>query len=123
MSGMEQYNYAERGAWQQDLRYGESACPHVVRAKLQAGRGPSKLTIKASHPARAGRIRCAGLRACCESDSGLFPWHKLTLSEELWTSAALPVDGLVVPLRGFRKSHQLIPAAAKPSEISACSER
>jgi len=45
-----------------------------------------------------------------ESDSGLFPWQKLTLSEELWTSAALPVDGLVVPLRGFRKSHQLIPA-------------
>jgi len=30
--------------------------------------------------------------------------------EELWTSGALLVDGLRVRLRGFRKSHQLIPA-------------
>jgi hypothetical protein len=30
--------------------------------------------------------------------------------EELWTGGALPVDGLPVPLRGFRKSHHLIRA-------------
>src|SRR5438876_8829985 len=30
--------------------------------------------------------------------------------EELWTSGALLVDGLRVRLRGFRKSHHLIPA-------------
>jgi hypothetical protein len=30
--------------------------------------------------------------------------------EELWTSRALLVDGLRVRLRGFRKSHHLIPA-------------
>jgi len=28
--------------------------------------------------------------------------------DQLWTAAALPVDGLRVPLRGFRKSHHLI---------------
>src|SRR5436305_595375 len=28
-------------------------------------------------------------------------------ARELWTSGALPVDGLAVPLRGFRKSHHL----------------
>lgn len=33
--------------------------------------------------------------------------------EELWTSGALPVDGLRVRLRGFRKSHHLIPAGPK----------
>jgi hypothetical protein len=30
--------------------------------------------------------------------------------DELWTSAALLVDGLVAALRRFRKSHHLIPA-------------
>src|ERR1700744_2998142 len=48
--------------------------------------------------------------------------------DELWTSRALPVDGLGVRLRGFRKSHQLIPAGAGPSgacirqrrDVSAC---
>jgi hypothetical protein len=33
--------------------------------------------------------------------------------EQLWTSAALPVDGLRVRLRGFRKSHHLIPAGPR----------
>jgi hypothetical protein len=75
--------------------------------------GGGKSTIKAGYPARAGRIRRAGLGPR-ESDSGLFSWQKLTPSEELWTSGALPVDGLVVPLRGFRKSHQLIPAGLDP---------
>jgi hypothetical protein len=34
--------------------------------------------------------------------------------DELWTSRALPVDGLGVPLRGFRKSHQFILAGHDP---------
>jgi hypothetical protein len=38
--------------------------------------------------------------------------------EELWTSAALPVDGLAVPLHGFRKSHHLNPAG--PRAIGDC---
>jgi len=38
---------------------------------------------------------------------------------ELWTSSALPVDGLAVPLRGFRKSHHLICGTwATPSWIA-----
>src|ERR1700688_889007 len=63
--------------------------------------GARELTIEARNPARAGRIRRAGLGPR-ESDSGLFSWQKLTLSEELWTSGALSVDGLAVALRGFR---------------------
>jgi hypothetical protein len=39
--------------------------------------------------------------------------------EELWTSPALSVDGLAVPLRGFRKSHQLIPAGLDPNKLWA----
>jgi len=38
--------------------------------------------------------------------------------DQLWTAAALPVDGLWVPLRGFRKSHHLIlagPDQPKPT--------
>jgi hypothetical protein len=33
--------------------------------------------------------------------------------DQLWTSAALVVDGLGVRLRGFRKSHHFIPAAPR----------
>jgi hypothetical protein len=35
---------------------------------------------------------------------------KVNAREELWTSAALPVDGFAARLRRFRKSHHLIPA-------------
>src|SRR5580765_7664239 len=41
--------------------------------------------------------------------------------EELWTSGALLVDGLQVRLRGFRKSHHLIPAG--PAYRRDCSRR
>src|SRR6202011_3554400 len=55
--------------------------------------------------------------------------------EELWTSAALPVDGFAVRLRRFRKSHHLIPAGplglhgsavgsdASNQRVSACCVR
>ena len=36
--------------------------------------------------------------------------------DQLWTSGALPVDGLGVQLRGFRKSHHLILAGPKVLE-------
>jgi hypothetical protein len=36
---------------------------------------------------------------------------KVNARDQLWTSAALPVDGFGVQLRGFRKSHHLIPAS------------
>jgi hypothetical protein len=39
----------------------------------------------------------------------------------LWTSRALVVDGLVVPLRRFRKSHHLI--LAGPEGIGECNQR
>src|SRR6266568_4695526 len=44
---------------------------------------------------------------------GSFASAKLTISarDQLWTSAALAVDGLPVRLRRFRKSHHLIPAS------------
>jgi hypothetical protein len=38
------------------------------------------------------------------------PLLTIMTREELWTSGALFVDGLRVRLRGFRKSHHLIPA-------------
>jgi len=41
--------------------------------------------------------------------------------EELWMSFALPVDGLVVRLRRFRKSHHLIPAS--PGRSGDCSRQ
>src|SRR5260370_28461150 len=41
--------------------------------------------------------------------------------EELWTSVALLVDGLRVRLRGFRKSHHLIPAG--PAYRRDCEQR
>jgi len=44
--------------------------------------------------------------------------------EELWTSAALLVDGLRVRLRGFRKSHHLIPAGpAKQAGLQPAAAR
>jgi hypothetical protein len=41
-------------------------------------------------------------------------FSKLIISarDQLWTSAALAVDGLPLRLRRFRKSHQLIPASS-----------
>jgi hypothetical protein len=44
------------------------------------------------------------------------------LRDHLWTSAALPVDGLVVRLRRFRKSHHLIPASLDPDKCRAVGE-
>jgi hypothetical protein len=41
--------------------------------------------------------------------------------DQLWTSGALPVDGLVVRLRGFRKSHHLI--LAGPGALGDCSRQ
>jgi len=72
-----------------------SLCP-------QSESGPTKLTIKAT-------IRLAGL-GVRESDSGLFSKLTILARDQLWTSAALAVDGLPVWLRRFRKSHHLIPA-------------
>ena len=43
--------------------------------------------------------------------------------EELWTSRALPVDGLRVRLRGFRKSHHLIPAGPGPRGLQFAATR
>ncbi|HMH98429.1 MAG TPA: hypothetical protein VK577_17910, partial [Bradyrhizobium sp.] len=77
----------------------------------ESGRFASaKLTIEAADPARLERIPCAGL-GLRESDSGLFSKLIISARDQLWTSAALAVDGLPVRLRRFRKSHHLIPAS------------
>jgi hypothetical protein len=39
--------------------------------------------------------------------------------EELWTSGALLVDGVPLQLRGFRKSHHLIPAGQASDKLGA----
>jgi hypothetical protein len=41
--------------------------------------------------------------------------------DQLWTGRALPVDGLPVRLRGFRKSHHLIPTG--PGRSGDCSRQ
>jgi len=43
-----------------------------------------------------------------ESDSVLFSSTKVNAHQELWTIRALSVDGVEVPLRGFRKSHHFV---------------
>jgi hypothetical protein len=47
---------------------------------------------------------------------------KVNAREELWTSAALPVDGFRVRLRGFRKSHHLIRAGSEAKGIAVGSD-
>src|SRR6266403_758562 len=66
-------------------------------------------------PTRCKRTRRTGL-AKRESDSVLFSSQSLTRNQQLWTSRALPVDGLTVRLRRFRKSHHLILASRDPNK-------
>jgi hypothetical protein len=81
--------------------------------------GRQKLTIKAP-------IRLA-LRESSRPDSfGTKPIPVCSQinkydKDQLWTSAALPVDGLHARLRGFRKSHQLI--RATPRDDGDCSRQ
>src|SRR6266849_4268379 len=92
------------------LHHGESACPHVPRASLEAGSnlekltaGPAKTGSPRAHPTRRTRAKRIRFRFVLMA--------KVNARDQLWTSAALPVDGLGVQLRGFRKSHHLIPAS------------
>jgi hypothetical protein len=67
--------------------------------------------LRRPDPARLERIPCGGL-GLREFDSGLFSKLIISARDQLWTSAALAVDGLPLRLRRFRKSHQLIPASS-----------
>jgi hypothetical protein len=42
---------------------------------------------------------------------------KVNAHEELWTISGLPVDGVRVPLRRFRKSHHFVPASHDPDAL------
>jgi len=42
---------------------------------------------------------------------------KVNGHEELWTAGGLPVDGLHLPLHGFRKSHHFVPASSDPDTL------
>jgi hypothetical protein len=75
--------------------------------------GTGKLTIKASHPARAGRIRRVGFGPARIRFRFVLV-AKVNAQRRAVDERALPVDGLAVPLRGFRKSHHLIPAGRDP---------
>jgi hypothetical protein len=112
--------------------HGQFACAHDTRARIpptglgqhrcslfgtalrrkwqqQCRRLARRATMKATGPARRARIVRAGL-AVGESDSVLFSFAIVNERARAVESAALSVDGLAVPLRGFRKSHHLIPA-------------
>jgi hypothetical protein len=65
---------------------------------------------------RVERVRSAGL-ARRESDSVLFTARAVSPLDQLWTTRALPVDGLRPALRGFRKSHHLIRAGHRRHAI------
>jgi hypothetical protein len=79
------------------------------KRQQQCRRLARRAATKATVPARAARIVRAGL-ASGESDSVLFSFAIVNERARAVESAALSVDGLAVPLRGFRKSHHLIPA-------------
>jgi hypothetical protein len=66
--------------------------------------GASQSDSRRAYPARLTRIRRIRVRFVLVK-------QKLTPKDELWTRLALPVDGPGVQLRGFRKSHHLMPAA------------
>ena len=74
---------------------------HVPMPKLTAETKPIR-------PLTAG-IRRAEL-GCREIQFRFVLIAKVNATEELWTSRALPVDGLRGRLRQFRKSHHLIRA-------------
>jgi hypothetical protein len=92
------------------LHHGESACPYAARASLEAGSDLRKSTVGRAKRARCGRIR-RGLTRARRNRFRFVLIVKVNARDQLWTSAALPVDGLGVQLRGFRKSHHLIPAS------------
>src|SRR5258706_5726769 len=103
MSGF--WNYGQWRPCQQGLAHGESACRHAARARLEAAKWaieadkPDSPHANSAHRTRTPRIRFRFVLLLT-----------IMTREELWTSGALLVDGLRVRLRGFRKSHHLIPA-------------
>src|SRR5258708_5920883 len=77
MSGLEQL-------WRSAALPARTFAMGIQHVPMSSGRnsrpnGARELTIEARNPTRVGQIRRAGLRARCESDSGLFSWQKLTL--------------------------------------------
>jgi hypothetical protein len=76
---------------------------HVAMPKLTAETRPIHATGSA-HPARRTRMPRIRFRFVLIA--------KVNAAEELWTSRALPVDGLRGRLRRFRKSHHLIRAGS-----------
>jgi hypothetical protein len=115
-------NYGEWRARQQGLHHGESACPHALRARL-GETGTARRGEKINDQG-AARIRFRFVLLLI-----------IMAREQLWTGAALSVDGVRVQLRGFRKSHQLIVAGllgrhgsaagsdASDQRVSACCVR
>src|SRR6266404_4299907 len=100
-----------------DLRMGN---PHVPMTPELASDAvwPVKLTIKAD--IRRARGENSARRTRNPRIRFRFVLMAIVNArEELWTSRALSVDGLAVPLRGFRKSHHLIPASLDPDTLWA----
>jgi len=96
---------ANGGRASKGLRMGKTACRHAARARLEAAKRaieadkPDSPYAKSARRTRTPRIRFRFVLLLT-----------IMTREELWTSRALLVDGLRVRLRGFRKSHHLIPA-------------
>ena len=93
----------------------KSACPHEPEARLARGipHVPRSEVNDCGEPTQrehetGARTRKARIRF------RFVPVVNHYGSDELWTSAALSVDGLGVRLRGFRKSHHLIRAGPDP---------
>ena len=85
--------------------------PERDAAETRADCGSQKLTIKA--PMRLAWREFAGPDSQRTKPIPVCSQINKYDKDQLWTSAALPVDGLHARLRGFRKSHHLIPATPR----------
>src|ERR1700739_3521770 len=85
--------------------HGVSACRHARSARLCPANRPVDWAL--------GRIRFRFVLMLM-----------IMARDQLWTGAGLPVDGLGVRLRGFRKSHHLILAGpGRPQGLQSAATR
>jgi hypothetical protein len=107
-------NMAKGGRAGKDLWHRESACRHAESGRRGRPRAWFRSDWEPVLHCFAGKRRAQkltiGLRlspipVCSQINN----YDR----DQLWTSAALVVDGLGVRLRGFRKSHHFIPAAPR----------
>jgi hypothetical protein len=102
----------KRGGRSKRRPMGDMQARHDTSGRQEAQTARTRISAPDSrHASQAFETRAARIRFRFVHGGAILP------RDQLWTTLALPVDGLAVALRRFRKSHHLIRAGHDPPPI------